>query len=421
MSVRAITINALSASLRLLFLLVLSGFLFFSEANAVFAGATEDFQAAKGAFNAGDYGRAISLLEANLKGPDQVYPSDSLYYLALSFYKIGDLDRAQKVFLVLQDKCKGTAASGYAAQYLAIIAGDRQRERASDVVPRETWVSFRKVGRHAVVDGELAGKSARMIFDTGAELCYISTGELARLGLPAPTGAPNTQGGGVGQGGLIPMWFVKYPVTVGRIVKQRVPLIVGPGPASPMLLGQSFFNDLKYSIESAGQTIVFSRKENVAKGAAPAVAGNQTASAAPVKAALSVDATGRYVYTVPFKRVGNALVVTVALNGKDCEMILDTGAELTCMTPQIASKYNIALDPRRRLRVGGVSGVSMASMGVISKAKLGPIERSDLLTAVTPDVACPYPLLGHDFFNRWQYTVDNEKGVISFARGSLSD
>ena len=134
-----------------------------------------------------------------------------------------------------------------------------------------------------------------------------------------------------------------------------------------------------------------------------------------------MDATGRYVYTVPFKKVGNALVVTVALNGKDCEMILDTGAELTCMTPQIASKYNIALDPRRRLRVGGVSGVSMASMGVISKAKLGPIEQSDLLTAVTPDVACPYPLLGHDFFNRWQYTVDNEKGVISFARGSLSD
>ena len=383
----------------------------------VHADGNQDFQAAKGAYNAGDYGRAIALLEANLKSPSQVYPADSLYYLGLSFYKIGDLDRAQKVFLLLQDKCKGTAASGYAGQYLSIIASDRQHEKASDVVPRETWVPFRKVGRHAVVDGALSGKSARMIFDTGAELCYISTGELARLGLPAPTGAPNTQGGGVGQGGVMPMWFVKYPVTVGRIVRQRVPVVVGPGPASPMLLGQSFFNDLKYSIESGGQTIVFSRKD-AGKGAGLVVG---AVAGGPAKAALSVDATGRYVYTVPFKKVGNALVVTVALNGKDCEMILDTGAELTCMTPQIASKYNVELDPRRRLRVGGVSGVSMASMGVIAKAKLGPIERNDLMAAVTPDVACPYPLLGHDFFNRWQYTVDNERGVISFARASLSD
>jgi clan AA aspartic protease (TIGR02281 family) len=330
--------------------------------------------------------------------------ADAAYYLAVTIHQLGHYDKARERYQFVIDHYKGTPAAQQAAAVLKQMALAKQVESAA--MPRETWVKYERRGNTMFVDGYVNNKPITFIFDTGAERCLLTPVQLRELGLPMPTGSPSGFGSGVGQKGAIPVWHMKVDLKIGRLERHNFPVMVSNVPMEQPLLGQEFFKDFEYDIDSANHVISFKQRS--------------TGALAPVKKAapaLTVDATGRYVFTVPFEKAGDSLIVKVLINGKEVPMVFDTGASLCLFSRDEGKANGIFIDARRgAFPVSGVGGKAMASTGIISSIKLGPIERHNFAVAVSDVAAISKPLLGQDFVGNWRYTIDNQQQVIRFTK-----
>lgn len=325
--------------------------------------------------------------------------ADAAYYLANTIHHLGHYDKARERYKFVVDHYKGTPAALQAAAVLKQMDSARQAEAAA--MPRETWVKYERRGNTIFVDGSVNSKPVTFIFDTGAERCLLTPVQLRELGLPLPTGSPSGFGRGVGQAAAIPVWHMRVDLKIGRIERRNFPVMVSNVPMEHPLLGQEFFKDFEYDIDSQNRVISF----------------KQRGAAAKTAAALTVDATGRYVFTVPFQKVGDSLIVKALVNGREVPMVFDTGASLCLFSRQDLNATGIVIDPRRGLfPVSGVGGKVMASTGIVGSIKLGPIERRNFAVAVTDISAITRPLLGQDFVGDWRYTIDNQQQAIKFTK-----
>jgi predicted aspartyl protease len=113
-----------------------------------------------------------------------------------------------------------------------------------------------------MVTGTVNGADVKMIFDTGAESCVFTPATLRRLGIAVPTGAPDTQIMGVGKSTSIPAWIIRVNLKVGRMQKDNFPITVADMPVLHPLLGQQFFKDFTYSVDSSNSTISFVHRKD---------------------------------------------------------------------------------------------------------------------------------------------------------------
>jgi predicted aspartyl protease len=65
---------------------------------------------------------------------------------------------------------------------------------------------------------------------------------------------------------------------------------------------------------------------------------------------------------------------------------------------------------------GGVTGQSVAKSFTVRRAKLGPIDRTDLPVTVSNTGSTELPLLGQPFWQGFEYTINHQKKVIEFVR-----
>ncbi len=362
------------------------------------------FDAGVAAFGKGNYKSASEYMELHIKEDPQ--DSMALYYLALSFQKLGDYPKYQDTVqrLLKQFPKSKAAAMAKAHQAEAPIQVPQNLGQATDL-PRETWIPFNKVGRALVVEGRVNKHPMRMIFDTGAETCLLTVDHLKDMGIPVPEGKPHGLGAGVGKNKPVPIWIKHLDLSVGRIERKNFPVIISPIPMEYPLLGIKFFKGYDYTVDNKNESILFKLKSDVTP---PTIAANS---------ALTVDLSGNYVYNVPFTRQGETIIVSVSINGKQAQMIFDTGAEVCMFTSQqlrdLGIDYNVN-SPYMMLR--GVSGVTRASTCLLESVKLGPIDRKNVLCGITDDALTSRPLLGQNFFQSWQFTIDDRNNVIRFTK-----
>lgn len=337
---------------------------------------------------------------------------ESLYYLGLTYYELGHEEKAREVYQSIVKNYRGRSIADTAAMALARL--DSNERAAESSLPRETWIPYHSKGRWLVVDGAINARATQFIFDTGAERCLFSLEHLRQLGITPPSGPPTGKTLAVGSTEPVPNWTMRVDLKAGRIERKNFPIIVSTISTPLPLLGEDFSKGYEVDVDQSKQAISFKHK-----GAGTLSERSQSGSEKlpPRQPAMTVDAAGHYVHTVPFVKEGNSLVVTALINGCPTPMIFDTGAESCLFSSASASKCNIALDTRiGAVPIAGAAGKASARVGVINSIKLGPIEKTRMLVPVSDSMASPRPLLGQDFFREWHYTIDSKNNTIRFTR-----
>lgn len=265
-----------------------------------------------------------------------------------------------------------------------------------DSIPDECRVYYTKVGNSLELDCSFNNRPHKVIFDTGASATVLGKNHLAEMGIPAPQGEADDESYGVGSATANKVWSMRMDVKVGNILRRNFPVSVQESLAEP-LLGQTFFQEFNYTIDNGANSIAFTKK------------GAKTASG-------SIYA-GRDPNAVAFVRRGRHIVVSAEINGKKSDMIFDTGAEACAFDRKQVADLGIQI-PADAVNSSnsGVSGVTHSKIFPIGSLKLGPIEKRDFEITVLESANMPLPLLGQEFFGGWQYTVDDQAGLIRFVR-----
>ncbi|OKH20617.1 aspartyl protease [Hydrococcus rivularis NIES-593] len=108
-------------------------------------------------------------------------------------------------------------------------------------------------------------------------------------------------------------------------------------------------------------------------------------------------------FRVPIKRRDAGIpVIDVTFNGKQrFEMLLDTGASATTISPEMAKALGINID--REIPVATAGGVVQAGIGRVASVQAGGMVIKDLDVLVSPHL--PIGLLGQNFFGGHDVTI----------------
>jgi aspartyl protease family protein len=110
-----------------------------------------------------------------------------------------------------------------------------------------------------IIEAKINGQLCKMIFDTGASVCFFTPEQAARSGINVPADAQ-----------VIPIYGVSGntaarvcpipDIKVGPLDEKDVACAIGKSAAPMPLLGQSFFKAYKYTIDSTNKVIVFTKQ-----------------------------------------------------------------------------------------------------------------------------------------------------------------
>jgi clan AA aspartic protease (TIGR02281 family) len=109
-----------------------------------------------------------------------------------------------------------------------------------------------------VIEAKTNGQPCKMIFDTGASVCFFTPEQAARAGIDIPVDAqviPITGVSGNTTAQVCPIHDLK----VGPLDAKDVTCAIGKSVAALPLLGQSFFKPYQFTIDYANKVIVFTK------------------------------------------------------------------------------------------------------------------------------------------------------------------
>jgi len=322
---------------------------------------------------------------------------------------------------------------------------------ANDILPRETFVPFTRQGNLLLVNGSINGKRTPMVFDTGAGGCLFSIETLRNLGIQIPQHLQAALVAGVGSKQQTKAWVMPVDLKLGSIERRHFLVHINDNPLNMPLLGVNFLQGFEYTINTDSNIIQFKllgkEKAKIGRPTPPSASPKYTMfkldaksvrdlraksadaenkangtdaevleriSRLTSKPVITVDSQCRYVYTVPFTEFRGAIIVMVDIDGRGCPMILDTGTNLCVFNHSHIKQLGIAPQPTgQTLNAKGAAGYLQAPLCFFGNAKFGPIE-DRLVCLVTDEGFMPRPLLGQNFFGKWELTVDHENNVIRF-------
>ncbi len=274
----------------------------------------------------------------------------------------------------------------------AVPEVNRSREDGVTVdhLPNSTAVPFhRGIGNHIYVTASVNSRPIEVIFDTGAEGCFFGKRELANAGISyAPVGNMTTVGGVGSQ--MVKCEEAYLDISLGDITKRTLSLIAVPSANTSPLIGQTFFRDFRYEVDTAAGLIRFHKK------------GGRTAEAYD-----TID--------VPFRDAGNNMLVQGKINGIECPMYFDTGAFGILIPTSLWHRLGLAIpNDAETVLTSGVGGTARGFRFKVDRIELGPIIKTNVEVVVSNN-APPYPLLGQTFFKDKQFSIDNENHLIRFV------
>jgi clan AA aspartic protease (TIGR02281 family) len=117
-------------------------------------------------------------------------------------------------------------------------------------------------------------------------------------------------------------------------------------------------------------------------------------------------------------RPGGAVVVEAMLNRRlTVPMLLDTGADFTVLTQQVARDLRISsLEHLPKLPFKTAGGMVMFPIATLQSLRVGTAEARDVNVAIDTDGHMPMGLLGMTFLRHFKVTVDQQRGQVKFER-----
>ncbi len=123
--------------------------------------------------------------------------------------------------------------------------------------------------------------------------------------------------------------------------------------------------------------------------------------------------------TVPVQMTGSAIFVPVLLNGSlRTYMLLDTGATFTVVTPRIAKKIGLRLDPyTSRVPLMTANGYITAPLARLTSLKVGNAEVRGLVVAVHKFSPASHigGLLGLNFLNQFDTSINSGSQLLTLV------
>ncbi len=120
---------------------------------------------------------------------------------------------------------------------------------------------------------------------------------------------------------------------------------------------------------------------------------------------------------VRFDKEGELLIVKPTINGRQIEMVFDTGAEMIAFGKNHLSALGIAPPSGKPTgsSIGVGDGGEQPTWETLADVALGAIERRRLPITIQEYMPTK-PLLGQIFFQDFKYTIDNGSNSIHFVR-----
>jgi clan AA aspartic protease (TIGR02281 family) len=358
-----------------------------------------------------------------------------LYYSALCYQQVGDSEHAQSCYKLVCELFPGSpeaamakrvvarSATSQPAQVNAITTGNHSERVRTETpampsssaslievshfladyqlgdaewraLPDQTKVPFeRGTSSHCFVNGYVNGRPMRMMFDTGANNCVFYKGDLEAAGVKVDTRGPHMTMSGVA--GTADAQIMMADVEIGKL-KRHLPILVSSVSFGFSLIGESFFKDFRYNLDSSTGFIEFIKKPR----------------AGMVASSHIYESTD--VVKVPYTQASNNMVVNVKINGHETPMFFDTGANSITLPLMQAPVLGIRVDsdavPVRSMGVGGtVNGVKV----YVDRVELGPVVKTHV--PVILNEAMSPPLLGQPFFSDRKFIIDTENHTINFV------
>lgn len=353
----------------------------------------------------------------------QTNPRDAnaMYYDALCNQQIGNMSRAKTLYRQVVQTSPGSQISSYAESILvkldpsyhasssAARSGSSvsspsvtsviSRSDSSIQGPEQANVYYRAQGKQMMITVEINGHPVEMMLDTGAPGICIGKHQLAAIGVRPPEGAATGATGGSSNADRVATWRMTAALKVGPFTDPKADIQVLDADDGNALLGQSFVKHFEYEVDQSAHRIRFTKKG----------------------AGVSTQAQG---YSLPFtfREAGNRVIVEGEIDGRKNKFMMDTGnsgSGISFHSPEQAAKYGAPVpDGCPTSTFTGVSGSGSAYVYTIHHLRVGPIDCNDLNVAahMGGGFGGEEPLLGHQVFDGWQYTVDYDKKVIHLLR-----
>ncbi|MBS1954224.1 MAG: retroviral-like aspartic protease family protein [Cyanobacteria bacterium SZAS-4] len=384
------------------------------------APAANKMQEAFAHYQAHRFKEATSAFDEYLQGNPR--DANAMYYDALCNQQIGNMARAKSLYRMVVQTSPGSQIASYAESVLtkvdpsyrsATSSSNTSRSTTSPAVnsirssasasviqgPNQANVYYKAQGSSIMVPVEINGHQVEMKLDTGAPGICIGRTQLASIGVRPPDGKATGFTGGSSNNEAIGTWDMRATVKVGPFIAPNAEIVLMETEDNHALLGQEFIKHFEYQVDQSAHCIRFTKKGTT--GAAVAQG-----------------------YTLPFtfREAGNRIIVEGEINGRKSKFMMDTGntgSGIKFTSPEQAAAYGAPVPDG--CRVGsfvGVSGAGSAYVYSVNHFRMGPIDRNDLSVAasVTSLQGGEEPLLGHEVFEGWQYTVDYDKKVIHLLR-----
>jgi clan AA aspartic protease (TIGR02281 family) len=115
---------------------------------------------------------------------------------------------------------------------------------------------------------------------------------------------------------------------------------------------------------------------------------------------------------------GGVVVVEATLNRRlTVPLLLDTGADFTILTKQVAKDLRIpAMERLPKLQFRTAGGAVNFPLTTLQSIRVGTAEVQDVNVAIDVDGHLPVGLLGMSFLRHFKVTVDQQRGQVQFER-----
>lgn len=130
------------------------------------------------------------------------------------------------------------------------------------------------------------------------------------------------------------------------------------------------------------------------------------------QAAVTQQTDDTQVFSVPIKRrIGGTPIIEVTFNGnQQFEMIVDTGASGTVITPQMANALGVISVGKAKANTASSKAVEF-SIGYVNSIEAGGVSVNKVAVAIASS-DLETGLLGHDFFGNYDLTI--KRDVVEF-------
>lgn len=180
------------------------------------------------------------------------------YYLGLSLIQLGFNPEAEVQFRRVLTQWPGSAEAKLAAAYLDHVSPadsacapkvpqiDLVRKAEWEALPAKCRIPIQRENGHLWVTAIINGKPCKMIFDTGAATCCLSSVDYPHV-FSSRQLAQAREGKGARVYGLVPMKFLSTELTLQDITRKlEIGVIQEPGCS---LIGQNFLKDYSYEVD----------------------------------------------------------------------------------------------------------------------------------------------------------------------------